>query len=155
MANFNSPVVKALTAARISLLFHAPFFGNLATRCTLTDAAGRHRSIFADGIVLLYASEFVAALTHRELVTRLKFEVLHYVYEAAIEVLGLPRAPTSQLPAEYRMAGFAPLSKDDSRKVLAGALHAAQVCGRTGTPASFQAIMDANFTSEKPSDFMR
>lgn len=75
------PVVDAIVAARVSLLFNAPFFGNLATRMQIVDASKWCKTAAVDGRHLFYNREFIKALTPEELLFLIGHEVLHCVYD--------------------------------------------------------------------------
>lgn len=75
------PVVDSIVAARVSLLFNAPFFGNLATRLQLVDASKWCPTAAVDGRNLFYNREFIKALTPEELLFLIGHEVLHCVYD--------------------------------------------------------------------------
>lgn len=77
----SDPVVQAIVAARVSLLFNAPFFGNLATRLELVDASKWCKTAATDGRKLYYNREFIKALTAEELLFLIGHEVLHCVYD--------------------------------------------------------------------------
>jgi predicted metal-dependent peptidase len=80
-ANMSDPVVQAIVAARVSLLFNQPFFGNLATRMELVDATKWCKTAATDGRKLYYNREFIKALTDAELLFLIGHEVLHCVYD--------------------------------------------------------------------------
>lgn len=77
----SDPVVQSIIAARVSLLFNAPFFGNLATRLELVDASKWCKTAATDGRKLYYNREFIKALTADELLFLIGHEVLHCVYD--------------------------------------------------------------------------
>lgn len=77
----SDPVVQSIIAARVSLLFNAPFFGNLATRMELVDASKWCKTAATDGRKLYYNREFIKALTPDELLFLIGHEVLHCVYD--------------------------------------------------------------------------
>lgn len=81
MADMSDPVVQAIVAARVSLLFNQPFFGNLATRMELVDASKWCKTAATDGRKLYYNREFIKSLTQDELLFLLGHEVLHCVYD--------------------------------------------------------------------------
>lgn len=80
-ANMSDPVVQAIVAARVSLLFNQPFFGNLATRMELIDATKWCKTAATDGRKLYFNREFIKALTQEELLFLIGHEVLHCVYD--------------------------------------------------------------------------
>jgi len=80
-ANMSDPVVQAIVAARVSLLFNQPFFGNLATRMELVDATKWCKTAATDGRKLYYNREFIKSLTPDELLFLIGHEVLHCVYD--------------------------------------------------------------------------
>ena len=71
---------EALVTARVGLLLHSPFFGNLATRLTLTNADDWCPTAATDGRRFYYNSEFVLSLPLRQLEFLFGHEVLHAVY---------------------------------------------------------------------------
>ena len=79
--SLNDPIVKAITSARVSLLFSQPFFGNLATRLMLVEAGKWCKTIATDGKNLYYNREWIKLLTHKELQFVVGHEVLHLVYD--------------------------------------------------------------------------
>lgn len=80
-ANMSDPVVQAIVAARVSLLFNQPFFGNLATRMELIDATKWCKTAATDGRKLYYNREFIKSLTPDELLFLIGHEVMHCVYD--------------------------------------------------------------------------
>lgn len=70
-----------ITKARVKLLLHHPFFGNLATRLKIVDASDRLPTAAVDGRNLYYNDEFVTKLTDGELIFLIAHEVMHCVYE--------------------------------------------------------------------------
>src|SRR3990170_5869491 len=80
-ANMSDPVVQAIVAARVSLLFNQPFFGNLATRMELIDATKWCQTAATDGRKLYYNREFIKSLTADELLFLIGHEVMHCVYD--------------------------------------------------------------------------
>lgn len=81
MNNMNDPIIKAITTARVGLLFHSPFFGNLATRMHLVDASKWCKTAATDGRNFYFNREFIKSLTPNELTFLLGHEVLHCVYD--------------------------------------------------------------------------
>lgn len=81
MVSINDPIVKAITTARVGLLFNSPFFGNLATRMHLIDASKWCKTAATDGRNFYYNREFIKSLTPNELTFLLGHEVLHCVYD--------------------------------------------------------------------------
>lgn len=79
--NMSDPVVQSIVAARVSLLFNQPFFGNLATRMELVDASKWCKTAATDGRKIYYNREFIKALTPEELLFLIAHEVLHCVYD--------------------------------------------------------------------------
>ncbi len=72
---------EKLVTARIGLLLRAPFFGNLATRLTLTNADDWCPTAATDGRRFYYNSEFVNGLPLKQLEFLVGHEVLHAVYD--------------------------------------------------------------------------
>jgi len=70
-----------LMSARISLLLHHPFFGNLATRLTLVNADDWLPTAATDGRNFYYNSRFVNMLDPEEVDFLVGHEVLHVVYD--------------------------------------------------------------------------
>ena len=70
-----------ITKARVKLLLHHPFFGNLATRLKIVDASDRIPTAAVDGRNLYYNDDFVTKLTDGELIFLIAHEVMHCVYE--------------------------------------------------------------------------
>jgi predicted metal-dependent peptidase len=70
-----------LVTARIGLLLRAPFFGNLATRMTITNADSWCPTAATDGRKFYYNSEFVNNLPLKQLEFLVGHEVLHAVYD--------------------------------------------------------------------------
>ena len=74
---------EKLVAARVKMLFHQPFFGNIACRLKLIDAtdAGWCPTAAVDGRNFYYNSEFIDKLDMEETVFLVGHEVGHCVYE--------------------------------------------------------------------------
>ena len=70
-----------LVTARIGLLLKAPFFGNLATRMTLTNADEWCPTAATDGRKFYYNSEFVNRMPLKQVEFLVGHEVLHAVYD--------------------------------------------------------------------------
>lgn len=81
MVDLSDPVVKEIVAARVNLLFHKPFFGNLAMRLDLKDASSWCKTASTDGRHLYYNRDFVKSLTKQELIFLIAHEILHCVYD--------------------------------------------------------------------------
>ena len=85
-------VREKLITARIGLLLHAPFFGNLATRLKLVNADEWLTTAATDGRNFYYNTEFVNKLKPKEVEFLFGHEVLHNVYDHLGRV-GLDRDP--------------------------------------------------------------
>ena len=72
---------EKLTTARIGLLLKAPFFGQLATRMTLTNADEWCGTAATDGRKFYYNSEFVNKMPLKQLEFLVGHEILHAVYD--------------------------------------------------------------------------
>jgi len=72
---------EKLTTARIGLLLKAPFFGQLATRMTLTNADTWCGTAATDGRKFYYNSEFVNNMPLKQLEFLVGHEILHAVYD--------------------------------------------------------------------------
>ena len=72
---------EKLTTARIGLLLKAPFFGQLATRMTLTNADAWCGTAATDGRKFYYNSEFVFKMPLKQLEFLVGHEILHAVYD--------------------------------------------------------------------------
>jgi predicted metal-dependent peptidase len=72
---------EKLTTARIGLLLKAPFFGQLATRMTLTNADAWCGTAATDGRKFYYNSEFVNRMPLKQLEFLVGHEILHAVYD--------------------------------------------------------------------------
>ena len=72
---------EKLITARVALLIHHPFFGNLATRLTLINADDWLTTAATNGRNFYYNSKFVNALDTKELEFLVGHEVLHVVYD--------------------------------------------------------------------------
>lgn len=70
-----------ITKARVKLLLHHPFFGNLATRLKIVDDSARIPTAAVDGRNLYYNDGFVEKLSDGELIFLIAHEVMHCVYE--------------------------------------------------------------------------
>ena len=70
-----------LIAARISMLLHCPFYGNLACRLEMKDATDWCPTAATDGKYFYYNRNFVSALSNDELVFLWGHEVEHCVYD--------------------------------------------------------------------------
>ena len=74
-------VREKLITARVALLIKKPFFGNIATRLTLTPADEWCTTAATDGRHFYYNHAFVDSLRVRELEFLFGHEVLHVIYE--------------------------------------------------------------------------
>jgi|TARA_B110000503_G_scaffold83959_1_gene127976 predicted metal-dependent peptidase len=74
-------VREILTTARVGLLLKASFFGNLATRLTLTNADEWCPTAATDGRKFYYNSRFIKMLRPKEVEFLFGHEVLHCVYD--------------------------------------------------------------------------
>ena len=72
---------ERLVTARIGLLLRHSFFGNLATRMTLTNADEWCSTAATDGRKFYYNSRFIMALKPKEVEFLVGHEVLHVVYD--------------------------------------------------------------------------
>ena len=72
---------EKLTTARIGLLLKAPFFGQLATRMTLTNADAWCGTAATDGRKFYYNSAFVDKMPLKQLEFLVGHEILHAVYD--------------------------------------------------------------------------
>ena len=70
-----------LITARISMLLHVPFYGNLACHMDLKDATSWCPTAATDGRYFYYNRNFIAALGNEELVFLWGHEVEHCVYD--------------------------------------------------------------------------
>ena len=70
-----------LITARISMLLHCPFYGNLACHMDLKDATSWCLTAATDGKYFYYNRNFIAALSNQELVFLWGHEVEHCVYD--------------------------------------------------------------------------
>jgi len=74
-------VVEKLVKARISMLLHTPFFGNLAVRLILKDATDKIPTAGTDGRYFYYNRDFINKLDKQELIFLFGHETLHCVYQ--------------------------------------------------------------------------
>jgi predicted metal-dependent peptidase len=72
---------ERLITARIGLLLRHSFFGNLATRLTLTNADEWCSTAATDGLKFYYNSRFIMMLKPKEVEFLVAHEVLHVVYD--------------------------------------------------------------------------
>ena len=72
---------ERLVTARIGLLLRQSFFGNLATRMTLTNADEWCSTAATDGLKFYYNSRFIMMLKPKEVEFLVGHEVLHVVYD--------------------------------------------------------------------------
>ena len=72
---------ERLITARIGLLLRHSFFGNLATRMTLTNADEWCSTAATDGLKFYYNSRFIMMLKPKEVEFLVGHEVLHVVYD--------------------------------------------------------------------------
>lgn len=72
---------ERLVTARIGLLLRHAFFGNLATRMTLTNADEWCATAATDGLKFYYNSRFIMMLKPKEVEFLVGHEVLHVVYD--------------------------------------------------------------------------
>lgn len=74
-------VEDKLVQARVSLLIHQPFFGNMATRLVLVRAESWCDTAATDGRNFYYNPSFIDSLTARQLEFLFGHEVLHNCFE--------------------------------------------------------------------------
>ncbi len=79
--NIDAQARERLVMARIGLLLKHSFFGNLATRLTLTNADEWLTTAATDGRKFYYNSRFVMMLKQKEVEFLVGHEVLHVVYD--------------------------------------------------------------------------
>jgi predicted metal-dependent peptidase len=79
--NVDAQARERLITARIGLLLKHSFFGNLATRLTLTNADDWLTTAATDGRKFYYNSRFVMMLKQKEVEFLVGHEVLHVVYD--------------------------------------------------------------------------
>jgi predicted metal-dependent peptidase len=79
--NIDAQARERLITARIGLLLKHSFFGNLATRLTLTNADEWLTTAATDGRRFYYNSRFVMMLKQKEVEFLVGHEVLHVVYD--------------------------------------------------------------------------
>ena len=79
--NVDAQARERLITARIGLLLKHSFFGNLATRLTLTNADEWLTTAATDGRKFYYNSRFVMMLKQKEVEFLVGHEVLHVVYD--------------------------------------------------------------------------
>jgi predicted metal-dependent peptidase len=79
--NIDAQARERLITARIGLLLKHSFFGNLATRLTLTNADDWLTTAATDGRKFYYNSRFVMMLKQKEVEFLVGHEVLHVVYD--------------------------------------------------------------------------
>jgi predicted metal-dependent peptidase len=72
---------ERLVTARIGLLLRHSFFGNLATRMSLTNADEWCSTAATDGLKFYYNSRFIMMLKPKEVEFLVAHEVLHVVYD--------------------------------------------------------------------------
>lgn len=80
-AKLDREMREKLITARVGLLLHASFFGNLATRLRLVNADEWCGTAATDGRNFYYNSRFVKMLQPKELEFLFGHEVLHCVYD--------------------------------------------------------------------------
>ena len=80
-SNIDAQARERLITARIGLLLKHSFFGNLATRLTLTNADEWLTTAATDGRRFYYNSRFVMMLKQKEVEFLVGHEVLHVVYD--------------------------------------------------------------------------
>ena len=73
--------IEQLTRARVSMLLHAPFFGNLATRLLLKDATDWCATAATDGRYFYYNRDFLDKLNKKETIFLMGHEVMHSVFD--------------------------------------------------------------------------
>ncbi len=82
-ANLSDPIVKAITTARVKMLFNMPFFGNIATRLELVETQWC-KSFAVDGRHFFYNREYIKDMTPDQLV----FVFGHCVMHCALDHIG-------------------------------------------------------------------
>lgn len=115
MSQVNSKQRDRITKARVKLLLHHPFFGNLATRLKIVDASDRIPTAAVDGRNLYYNDSFVASLSDGELIFLIAHEVMHCVYEHMLR-RGDRDAQVWNMAADYVINGG--LVKDKIGEVI-------------------------------------
>ena len=73
--------IEKMITARISLLFNAPFFGNMATRMKLVNADDWCSTAATDGRNFFYNTEFISKLRQKEIEFLFGHELLHACYD--------------------------------------------------------------------------
>jgi predicted metal-dependent peptidase len=76
-----SQAEQAIIVARIAMLMHTPFWGNIASRLRLVSDVDWCPTAATDGRTLWYNSKFVNMLKPREVIFLIGHEILHAVYE--------------------------------------------------------------------------
>ena len=70
-----------IISARVNLLLHHSFFGNLATRLQVVNADEWCATAATDGLRLYYNSRFINLLKPKEVIFLIAHEVLHVIYD--------------------------------------------------------------------------
>lgn len=80
---FQSDLTQAerLTKARIKLLLHQPFFGQIATRLKIIDGSDKFGTMATNGLRLYYNRDFVDSLSDENILFVVCHEVMHCVYQ--------------------------------------------------------------------------
>jgi len=73
--------VEKLVRARVAMLLHNPFFGNLAVRLKLKDMTDSMPTAGTDGRYFYYNRDFINKLNPKELIFLWAHEVLHCCYQ--------------------------------------------------------------------------
>jgi len=79
-------ITDILIAARVSMLFNAPFWGQIACRLILEDASEWCPTAATDGRKFYYNAQWISAKTTQELVFLLGHEIGHIMYEHFLRV---------------------------------------------------------------------
>ena len=124
------PIVEAVVAARVSLLFDDPFYGYLITRLQLTEASEACETASSDGRRFFYNRQFIQSLTPNELQTLMKR-------------IGLDLAHGQLGPNEFTDAERHSIRSE----VRAAAIHAAETIGAARVPDSVKTLLAASSTA--------
>jgi len=134
---------EKLVTARIGLLLKAPFFGQLATRMTLTNADDWCGTAATDGRKFYYNSEFVNKMPLKQLEFLCGHEILHAVYDHMEEGDGDSEGDSDGEGKDGK--GRPKLSKEERdaiRDEIKGAvIAAAQAAGAGNLPAGVKRLL--------------
>ena len=81
LAEMRAEVFERIIVARVGLLLHHPFFGNMATRLRIKSADDWCPTAAVDGRNLFFNTQFFNAMSNKEIEFVIAHEILHCVFD--------------------------------------------------------------------------